>query len=91
MACRAAGVRPPLGAVPPWLAKTFAPLAIGAMKAMGREPLFTRASIDALEPTPRPVGSAAEKIGHAPRSLEETLTDTYAFFRERGLIEARSR
>src|SRR5690606_8531931 len=41
-ASRVVGARPPLGAVPPSLAKAFAPLAISAMRAMGREPLFTR-------------------------------------------------
>lgn len=87
-ASRVVGVRPPLGAVPPALAKAFAPLAIGAMRALGQEPLFTRASIDALEPTPRPTDSAAERaLGHAPRPLEETLMDTYTFFRERGMLE----
>ncbi len=86
-ASRAAGARPPLGAVPPSLAKAFAPLAIGAMRAMGQEPLFTRASIDALESAPRATDGEAERVlGHAPRSLTETLDDTYAFFRTRGLI-----
>ncbi len=92
LASRAAGARPPLGAVPRGLAKAFAPLAIRAMRAMGDEPLFTRASIDALEPTPRALDpEAARVLGHAPRPLEETLDETYAFFRAQGFIEERRR
>lgn len=92
MASEVAGARAPLGAVPPGLAKAFAPLASRAMRALGQEPLFTRASIDALEASPRATDpEAAQTLGHAPRPLEETLSDTYAFFRERGLIAARRR
>ncbi len=92
MASGVAEARPPLGAVPPWLAKAFAPMASAATRAVGREPLFTRASIDALEPSPRPLDPGArETLGHAPRPLVETLTDAYAFFEAQGWIQRRRR
>jgi dihydroflavonol-4-reductase len=89
-ASRAAGVRGPIAAMPAGVAKAFAPLAERAMRAIGREPLFTAASIDALEKAPRPLDErAARELGHAPRALEDTLRDTYAFFRERGMLSGR--
>ncbi|HEY8430197.1 MAG TPA: NAD-dependent epimerase/dehydratase family protein [Sandaracinaceae bacterium] len=86
-ASRAAGARAPLGAIPLGVARALAPLAAGAARAAGREPLFTRGSIEALAGPPRELDrNAARELGHAPRPLDETLRDTYAFFRERGML-----
>lgn len=88
MASRVAGVRAPMGALAPSVAKAFTPLAIASMKLAGQEPLFTKASIDALESVPRERDpEAARVLGHAPRPLLDTLLDTYAFFEERGLAK----
>lgn len=86
-ASRIAGVRPPLGAMPRGVGKAFAPLAGLGARLLGQEPFFTRAALDALELAPRPRDPEAERVlGHAPRPLETTLADTFAFFRERGLV-----
>lgn len=85
-AARIAGTRGPLGAVPSGLAKAFAPLAERASRLVGAEPVFTRASMDALELEPRPSDPAAAALGHAPRPIDATLTDTFAFFTEQGLL-----
>ena len=88
MASRVAGVRAPMGALSPRVAKAFAPLASASMRLAGQEPLFTQASIDALENIPRELDpEAARVLGHAPRPLLDTLLDTYAFFEERGLAK----
>jgi hypothetical protein len=87
IAARAAGVSPPLFELPTSVARGFAPLAERAARLMKKEPLFTRASFDALEPSPRDYGDAATRdLGYAPRDLEQTLAETFAWYGERGMM-----
>ncbi|NUP08662.1 MAG: NAD-dependent epimerase/dehydratase family protein [Polyangiaceae bacterium] len=91
-AAKAARVMPPLFAVPTKVAKTFAPLAERAARVLKQEPLFSRASFDAIDPAPRDFGDlAARDLGHAPRPVSSTLEDTFAWFQERGMMSARRR
>ncbi len=91
IASHVVGVRPPRIEIPVGLAKAFAPLAERAARAIGQEPLFSRASMEALEPAPRPPDDAAARVlGHAPRPVRETLTDTFRWFEEAGLLRRRS-
>lgn len=88
-ASHAAGVSAPLFTVPPRVAIAFLPLAQLSSRWLKMEPLFTRASLEALESGPRASDALAETVlGHAPRPLAETLHDTFAWFAERGLYKA---
>lgn len=90
LASRSAGVRAPLFRIPGRVARAFAPLAERAYTLAKQEPLFTTASLDALEPCPRPVDAAAtEDLGHHNRPLERTLDETFQWFREHGKLPRR--
>ena len=92
LASQAVGVRAPLVALPTGVGKAFAPLATLAARFSGREPIFTSASMDALETVARPFDPNAERVlGHAPRPLETTLADTFDFFVARGLCRRKAR
>jgi dihydroflavonol-4-reductase len=81
------GRSPPRFDIPTVWAQRFAPLAERASRLIGQEPLFTKASFDALELTPRQIDPRArDELGHDTRPLEETLRDTFEWFRERGLL-----
>ena len=61
-----------------------------ASRWLGQEPLFTVASMDALEQRPRErCEITAGVLGHAPRPTEETLHDTFRWYEDAGLIRAR--
>lgn len=87
LASHAAKVSPPRFDIPFALARRFAPVAERASRLMGQEPLFTLASMDALEQRPRSLDPrATEVLGHAPRPTEETLADTFRWYEEAGLL-----
>jgi len=89
-ASKVAGVRAPMFRVPSGIATRLAPYAERASRMIGQEPLLTRASLEALELEPRPRDERAiEILSHAPRPVEETLRDTYAWFQARGLMSRR--
>jgi dihydroflavonol-4-reductase len=74
---------PPRFVIPKRLASAVAPAAESIATRLGLPALLTRPSMDALEDEPRPVGGAAERdLGHRPRPIRETLTDTLAWLRE---------
>jgi dihydroflavonol-4-reductase len=80
---RLGGVPAPRFVIPKRLANAVAPLAESVATRLRLPALFTQPSMDALEDEPRPIGGAAERdLGHRPRPLRETLTDTLAWLRE---------
>ncbi len=90
VASRVVGVSPPRVTIPPRVASAFAPLAERASRLIGQEPLFTKASLEALEPTARQIDPRAkDELGHDTRPLEETLRDTFEWFAQRGLLDRR--
>jgi dihydroflavonol-4-reductase len=90
LASRAARVSPPRFNIPASFARRFAPLAERASRLIGQEPLFTRASMDALELTPRAACvRTAETLGHAPRPTASTLEDTFRWFEETGALRTK--
>jgi dihydroflavonol-4-reductase len=92
VASRLVGVSPPRVNIPTAWARRFAPLAERASRLIGQEPLFTKASLDALELGPRQIDPRAkDELGHETRPLEETLRDTFDWFGERGLLPRRRR
>lgn len=87
VAARAAGVSPPRFTLPTGVAKGFAPIAERAARWLKQEPLFSRASFDALELAPRDYGDLpVRELGHTARPVQSTLEDTFAWFGERGLL-----
>ncbi len=90
LAARIGGSRAPLFTVSRSMLAQVAPFAERVAEALRRPPLLTRASVDALEPGPRPMSCAAEReLGHKPRPIRETLTDMLQWFRERGMSPRR--
>jgi len=53
----------------------------------GKQPLFTACAVDALAQHPRVSHErAALELGYSPRPFEETLADTYDWFRDNGYL-----
>ena len=83
IASQVAGMRAPLFTLPKPLLTRVAPIAERACLALGLPALLTQASMDALETSPRPMPqTAALELGHAPRPLADTLSDTMTWFRK---------
>ena len=81
------GIPAPRFVLPLWLARFGAPLFTGFDRLMGREPLFTSASMRALGSHQNiSHDKAARELGYQPRPFEETFTDTMRWFAEKGLI-----
>ena len=83
------GVRKPRLVSPMWLARSVAPVAAGWAHLRKRRPLFTPTSLVALR-NHKLVSSARARaaLGHTPRPLEDTVRDTFEWFRERGMLQA---
>ncbi len=73
---------------PLWLARTGVPLAMLYSRLTGERPLYTRESLDRLVRSSRRVDCtrARQELGFDPRPLEESVRDTYAWFRSAGRL-----
>ena len=81
------GKRRPRLVSPMWLARAAAPVAVGWARLSGQRPLFTPTSLVALRNHKDVRGDLARaELGHAPRSLDDTVRDTFAWFREHGRL-----
>ncbi len=81
------GRRAPRMVTPMWLARGVAPFAVGFARLTGRRPLFTPASLQALRDHRHiSYGRAERDLGYAPRPLEQTLRDTFDWFRTAGKL-----
>ncbi len=78
---------PPFDA-PMWLARLGAPVASAVSKLSGKRPLFASGSLAPLRGY-RHISSdkAKAELGYKPRPLDETIRDTYAWFRDNGYIK----
>lgn len=77
LAAAVTGVAAPRWIAPPWLARLAAPFATGVALALGRQPLFTGVSLDAVDSNHHIDGTrAAMDLAHRPRPLAETIRDT---------------
>jgi len=83
------GCSVPRHIVPMWLANAGAPLAEAWGRATGREPRFTRFTLHTLVHH-RQIShaKAARELDYRPRRIEETLRDTFDWFRDAGMLEA---
>ncbi len=78
------GVSAPRWIAPTWLARIGAPFATAASLAIGRQPLFTTVSLDAIDSNHHIDGTrAAADLGHRPRPLTDTVRDTVRWLLER--------
>jgi len=84
---RITGVPGPRFTSPLWMARLGAPPMEWLARATGKEPLYTREALEALETNPEVDDSRARAVlGHAPRAIEDTVRDTYRWFADRGLL-----
>jgi dihydroflavonol-4-reductase len=84
---RVSGAKIPRLVAPMWLARVGAPFAAGWARLRGRRPLFTSDSLRVLR-NHRHISHAraSEELGHDPRPLEETLRDTYEWYKQAGKL-----
>ena len=84
---RATGRRGPRLVAPLWLAKLGLPFISAYAALTGSQPLYTRPSLRALTEHRRCDNSKARsELGFAPRPLEQTIIDTFAFYEQAGLL-----
>jgi dihydroflavonol-4-reductase len=84
---KATGVRPPRFVSPLWLALLGAPFMTAFNKLVGGRPLYTTESIRTLEWNPNISSAKAEtELGYRRRPIEETVADTFQWFKEAGRI-----
>jgi len=81
------GVPPPRFVCPMVLARIGAPFATAVARFLGKRPLFTSVSLEALRGN-RQVshGRATRDLGYQPRPFRETLEDTLGWFAEGGRL-----
>jgi dihydroflavonol-4-reductase len=78
---KATNVLSPRFTCPLWLASASAPLVTAFEQMRGRRPLYTRASIIAINSNRQISHKKAEReLDYHPRPLEETIQDTLAWF-----------
>ena len=79
----------PSWVVPVWMMKLFLPFIrlYGALTKT--EPLYTIESLKSLLEGNKEINysKAALQLGHVPRPLEETISDSYQWFRQQGFIK----
>ena len=81
------GVRAPRLVAPMWLAQATAPAGLWWSRLRHSEPLFTPESLHALRKDPVvSTAKAARELGYETRPLRDTIADTYAWFRARGVL-----
>ena len=81
------GARPPTLCVPIWLARLGLPFAALQSRLTGRPARFTRASLHALEHHQQVSHEkAARELDYHRRPIEQTLEDTFAWFRDHGRL-----
>jgi len=86
---RVTGTPAPRFATPVWLAKCGLPFAAMGRLITGAPPKFTRESLRAVTHHQNVSHEkAARELGYAPRSLETTIEDTYAWFAQSDHVRA---
>lgn len=74
------------------VARLALPFAAAAAPFQRGTPIFTPVALEALRGNPRVSHALATRdLGYAPRPLRATLEDTFRWFQDRGMLEARER
>jgi len=86
---RVKGDRRRLPVLPSWIGYTGLPFTWMYAKALKIQPLYTRESIMALTQGHHHISSqkAVGELGYAPRTLQETITDTIGWFKQTGRLK----
>jgi len=84
---KASGRRPPRLVAPIWLARVGAPFLGAWCKVTGGRPLYTNESLSILSRSHADIrgDKAARELGFRARPLEETVRDTWDWFRAAGM------
>jgi dihydroflavonol-4-reductase len=84
----ATGASPPKFTSPHWLAKMGVPFARAMSKITHTPLIYTHETLEVLVRCNRNISSlkAQRQLGFYPRPLSETLRDTFAWFKETGVI-----
>jgi len=80
-------IHPPRLCLPIWIARLGAPFVTAYARWRGRRPLYTSASLMALQSN-RNIShaKATRELDYQPRSFEETIRDTLDWFKENGYL-----
>lgn len=86
------GVKTPRLTLPMWAAYMGIPFAALASRVTGKPPKFTHASLHALWNHQQiSHAKAARDLAYAPRPIEQTVRDTYAWFDSHGYLDGKTR
>ena len=89
--CAVAGRRAPSVVLPISLARLAVPFAAIQGRITGKEPRFTRASLDALVNHQKVShDKATAEFGYQPRPIEQSYRDIVNWFAEAGMLEDRT-
>lgn len=89
MAARVAGVRAPRWVAPLTLARMSVPFAQTYAKLTRTRPLVTAQSMDVLRSNRQIRREKAEReLGYSPRPIEQTVADTWEWFKRTGSVKA---
>ncbi len=81
------GKKRPTMVTPMWLARGWAPFQAALDRMRGKRPLYTSESLEALRANKQvDHGKAERELGHAPRPIEESIKDIYAWFEKVGKL-----
>jgi len=81
------GKKPPVFTSPLWLARLSAPMMEVLANITKSPPIYTRESIQVLgDNDDFDHSKASAEIGHHPRSLKDSLQDTYDWFKKAGML-----
>ncbi len=83
------GVAAPRVVFPVTLARMWAPVQVVWDRSRGRRPLYTQASLNAVESGNRQISNAKarQELGFTPRPVSESIRDAYQWMHTHGLIE----
>jgi dihydroflavonol-4-reductase len=87
LAAEVSGIRMPRLSAPLWLAHASVPVARAWSRVRRVEPLYTHDALRTLRMSSEiSHAKATAELGYRPRPPRDTLSDTYAWFRETGLL-----
>ena len=89
---QATGVAVPRLQFPVFVARLWAPCQVFLDRSRGRRPLYTPTAVRVMADGNRQISSAKAQaeLGFHPRPLSESINDTYRWFDEHGMLDARA-
>lgn len=83
------GKAPPRLIVPHWMARTSLPIVTAFNKATGGRQIFTSVSLRAISNCNLNISheKASRELSYYPRPLEQTISDTMAWFQKAGMLD----